>query len=344
MGRLALMIVLALSMTVGIVGYNLNKSKNGLVENVSGFDKYANARNIAHTGVNMMLRKLDRNDSATIAQMNAGQTPMFVSNVASGICSVSIKLTNPAYKDTVDIWAKSRFMDTTRTMTLRLRRQPVPFPVANEAASLGMQNVNFNMQGSSAIDGHNHDINGNLLPPSAKDVPGVGVVTPADTQKVLLDANKIDGTRDCVVDSGMSDPSQYVDEYINAADRIYTAGSYGSNYTWGSVNTPWIVYCSGSVTFQGNIEGWGIFVIHGDLTLAGTFKFHGLVICYDDVQIDVQLATGTPDVIGAVICAGSTGSKFVMKGNSNISYSTDALDKAKYINKLQVYRVMYWYE
>src|ERR1041384_6933139 len=115
MGRLAIVVVLGLSMTVGIVGYTLNQSNRGLTENVAGFDKYANARNIAHTGVNMMLRALDRNDTSIIAPMNAGGTPMIVANVASGICSVSIKLTNPAFKDTVDIWAKSRFMETTRT-------------------------------------------------------------------------------------------------------------------------------------------------------------------------------------------------------------------------------------
>jgi hypothetical protein len=344
MGRLALMIVLALSMTVGIVGYNLNKSKNGLVENVSGFDKYANARNIAHTGVNMMLRKLDRNDTTIIAPMNAGGTPMIVANVASGICSVSIKLTNPAFKDTVDIWAKSRFMDTTRTMNVRLRRQPIPFPAVHEAVGINAQNVSFNMTGSASIDGHNHDIAGNLLPASTDDLPGVGVITPGDTTKVLQNASHIDGTRDAVVDSTMTDPSQFVYDYINAADYTFTSGSYGSGMTWGSVNAPAIVYCNGTINFQGNIEGWGILVVSGKISMSGTFIFHGLLIAYNDAIIDLQFGTGTPTVVGGVLMGGLPGSNYTMKGSSNVSYSKDALELAKYINKIQAYRVMYWYE
>src|ERR1043166_5223428 len=116
MGRLAIVIVLGLSMTVGIVGYTLNQSNRGLTENVAGFDKYANARNIAHTGVNMMLRAVERNDNSIIGQMNRLGTPMMVLNVMSGVCSVSIKLANPAFLDTVDIWSKSKYIDTTRTM------------------------------------------------------------------------------------------------------------------------------------------------------------------------------------------------------------------------------------
>jgi hypothetical protein len=344
MGRLALIIVLALSMTVGIIGYSLNKSKTGLVENVAGFDKYANARNIAHTGVNMLLRRLDRNDTSIINPMYRLQTPLMVVNVASGLCSVTVKLTNPSFLDTIDVWSKSRFMDTTRTMNVRLNRQPVPFPGIGEAAGLRVPNVAFQMNGSPSIDGHNHDINGNPLAPGPNDKPGVGVITPADTATVLAYASKIDGTKDVIVDSSMADPSLFVGEYINAADYTYTSGTYGSNMTWGSVTAPAIVYANGNVKFNGNIEGWGILVVQGDLQLAGTFKFHGLVVAYNDVIIDVQFATGTPDIIGALLEAGPSGSDFIMKGNSNISYSKDALDKAKYINKLQVYRVTRWYE
>ena len=61
-------------------------------------------------------------------------------------------------------------------------------------------------------------------------------------------------------------------------------------------------------------------------------------------MIDVSFAAGTPDVIGAALVAGPFSSNFTMKGNSFIGYSKDALDKAKFINKLQVYRVVRWYE
>jgi hypothetical protein len=338
MGRMALIIVMGLTLTLGIVGFSLNRSKTGTVENVAGFHKYATARNIAHTAVNIALRALDRNDSMFLANRTMSMSVM------GGAANVAISYPNMSSLDTLDLTANATYMDTVRRMNLRLHRWPVPFPTIGQAVGLRVPDVNFSMSGTPSIDGHNHDINGNLLAPSANDKPGVGVIYAPDTTQVLAYASKIDGTKDVVYDTTIADPAQFVQEYINAADRTFTSGTYGSNMTWGSAASPQIVYANGDVKFNGNIEGWGILVVHGTLTLTGTFKFHGLVIAYQDTQIDVQFATGTPDVIGALLMAGATGSNFVMKGNSNVSYSKDAINNAQFINKLQVYRVMYWYE
>lgn len=338
MGRMALIIVVGLSLTLGIVGFSLNRSKTGTVENVAGFHKYTTARNIAHTAVNMALRALDRNDSTFIANRTMSVSAM------GGSATVSFTYPNMASLDTIDLNASSTYMDTTKSMSLRLFRRPVPFPAIGQAVGLRVPNVDFSMTGSPSIDGRNHDINGALLAPSANDKPGVGVIHQPDTTDVLGYASKINGTKDVIYDTTIADPAQFVGEYINAADRTYPTGVYGSNMTWGSAASPQIVYANGDVKFNGNIEGWGILVVNGNLTLAGTFKFHGLVVAYSDFSIDVTFATGTPDVIGAVLMAGVANSDYVMKGNSNVSYSKDALENARFINKLQVYRVMRWYE
>jgi len=242
-------------------------------------------------------------------------------------------------------------MDTVKQMYLRLRRQPIPFPTVGEAVGLRVPNVDFQMNGSPSIDGHNHDIYGNLLPPSSNDKPGVGVLTPnPDSITVAAYDGMIVGTQDVVVDPTMSDPSQYVNDYISAADRVFSPGVYGGNMTWGTQAAPQIVYSngeSGEVRFTGTVEGWGILVVKGSLRNSGNFTFHGLVIGYNDVTIrkdTVGLSTGTPNIVGGIVMAGNSGSLFQMKGNDNVSYSKDALELAKYINKLQVYHVMKWYE
>ena len=337
MGRMAIIIVMGLSITLGIVGFSLNRSKTGTIENVAGFHKYTTARNIAHTAVNIALRALDRNDSAFVASRAMSMSIM------GGSAAVSFSYPSASI-DTIDLSANATYLDTVRTMNLRLRRSPVPFPVIRQAVGIHVPNGNFTMSGSPTIDGHNHDINGGALPPSANDLPGVGVFDASDTTQVLSYSGKIDGTKDVAYDTTIADPSQFVNEYINAADRTFSTGTYGSNMTWGSESSPQLIYANGDVKFNGNIEGWGILVVHGSLTLAGTFKFHGLVIAYEEATVDVQFATGTPDIVGALLMAGPTGSGLTMKGNSNISYSKDAIDKAKFINKLQVYRVMRWYE
>ncbi|HLF13872.1 MAG TPA: hypothetical protein VI932_03150 [Bacteroidota bacterium] len=336
---MAIIIVIGLSLTVGIVGYSLNNSKTGTIENVAGFDKYTMTRNMAHTAVNMALRALDRNDSLFVA------TRHLQTNIMGGASTVSMSYPFFPALDTVDLTATSTFMDTTRLMRLRLHRKPVPFPIIQEAVGLRVPNVNFSMNGNPQIDGRDHTMAGLLLPPSAKDKPGVGFLTAADTADAAPYASKIDGTpQDAVYDTTIADPGAYVDEYISAADRLFATGVYGSNMIWGSPVTPWIVFCDGDVKFTGNIDGWGILLVRGSLTLAGTFKFRGLVIAYQETTIDVQFATGTPDVVGGLIMSAASGGKFEMKGNSAAVYSSEALEMAKYINKLQVYRVVRWYE
>jgi hypothetical protein len=246
--------------------------------------------------------------------------------------------------DTIDVAAAAQFMDTTHIMKVRLHRRPVPFPIIGQAVGLRVPSVNFQMVGTPFIDGRNHDLAGNLLAPSANDKPGVGVIEAPDTAEVIPYGAKIEGTQDVVHDTLIANPGDYVDEYINAADSVFTSGVYGSNMTWGSEDTPVIVFCDGNVKFDGNIDGWGLLVVRGNLTLAGTFSFRGLVVVHDNVEIDVTFSTGTPDVLGAVIMSGGTNGKFVMRGNSSVAYSKAALDMAMYINKLQVYRVISWYE
>jgi hypothetical protein len=342
MGRMALIIVLGLTVTVGIISFSLNKAKTGTVENVAGFHKYATARDIAHTSINMALRALDRNDSVFLATKSMNVSTM------GGSASLTFSYPNVSSLDTIDMQTTATYMDSVKSMSIRLYRTPVPFPVIGEGVGLHVDSVNFDMDGASRIDGHNHDVDGNLLPPSSDDKPGVGVIRAGDTTTVLRDASKIDGTRDVVVDSAMSDPGLYVDEYINAADRVFTGPTtIGGSQVWGSQSAPWIVYCDGTaglVKFDGNIVGWGILVVKGNLTFTGTFQFHGIMIASNDVQVDVSFSSGTPNIIGGVLMSGAKGSEFFMKGNSKIDYSKDALNLAKFINKLQVYRVMRWFE
>ncbi len=338
MGRMAIIIVIGLSLTVGIVGYSLNSAKSGTIENVAGFDKYTISRNIAHTAVNMALRALDRNDSVFIASRAMSMNMMG----GNAVVSVSFPF---ATIDTLDLTTTATFMDTTREMRLRLHRRPVPFPAIGSAVGLRVPNVNFQMNGNPEIDGRNHSMAGGLLAPSANDKPGIGFITPGDTADAAPHASKINGVpKDAIYDSTIADPFAFVGEYISAADRVYTTGVYGSNMVWGSPTTPWIVFADGNVKFNGTVDGWGILVVRGTLTLAGNFKFRGLVIAYQDYTIDVQFSTGTPDVIGAVLMAGGAGGLYQMKGNSSVVYSKEALDMAMYINKLQVYRVLRWYE
>ena len=357
MGKMALLIVLGLSVVVGIITFSINRSKSDLSESVSGFDKLTNVKNIAHTAVNMILRRIDDRDTSITNHLEVGKvdSAVMIANISRGRCSVSVRLTNINFSDTLDIRCRARYMDSTHYMKIRMRRQPVPFPMVQEALGLRVPDVKFTIKGTGNnkgfIDGRNHDENGVLTArPDTNDKPGVGVLAAKDTTDVLVYADNINGTKDVVVDPALFDPRVYVDEFVNAADRTYINGStIAGPTTWGTKTAPEIVYCEGDVHISGTVTGWGILVINGDLQITGKIDFHGLVIVYKESVIDVVdvLETGGgsgANIIGGMMMAGPAGSSFEMRGSQQTLYSKAALDLAKMIGHLQWYTVLSWYE
>lgn len=336
MGKMAMVIVLGLTLASVFLGYTMSHSNTASVGNMSTYFKYTMARNIAHTAVNISLHQLEKGNDSTMT---------FSGTAMSGTYTVNIVYTG----DTLDMSSQGRYVDTTYTMRLRLWRYPKPFPDAKAPVNISLDSVNYTMDGSTSIDGRNYDISGNLLPDSVAR-PAVAALTTADSTTVAAYGTRLVGTPLVMTDPNMSNPGNYVNEYIANADYNYTPEVYGSNMTWGSATDPKIVYCnagtSDRVKFTGGIQGWGILVVRGNLELAGNFAFAGLVIVYQNGTIDdtFSMSTGTPRIIGAVFVAGGNGSSFNMKGNGKVVYSSDALNIASHMKKLQAYRILSWYE
>ena len=356
MGKMALIIVVGLSMTVGIVGYTLNRSKTGLVENVAGFAKYTNCRNIAHTGVNMMLRKLDRNDTSFVNPLQRGKTAWLVANVMSGLCSVSVRLANPAFLDTVLLTSKSHLMDTSYFMSLRLRRTPIPFPVIGAAIGVRAQPAAVTLNGNVTVDGRNYDSTGTSLV-GWGDVNGLALMDKTDSANVsikggadILGASGVDPN--IVVDTTTTDPGPYMPDYIAAADYVFnTPGVITGAQTFGTLTAPVIVVCNAgsdttfSIKFTGPVTGCGILAVNGNVNFSGGIDWTGLIIAYGQYNIVSFSMSGNSSIVGGVLVAGVNDATLKLSGNrGKVDYSSSALNLAKYINKLQAYRVQWWYE
>lgn len=123
MGRMAIVVVLGLSLASIFLGYTLNHSNTASVRNMSTYFKYSVARNIAHTAVSISLHQLETgNDSTTT----------FSGPIMSGTYNVNVvfKLDTLGNKtDTLDMTSRGRYVDTTYTMKLRLFRYAKPFPM-----------------------------------------------------------------------------------------------------------------------------------------------------------------------------------------------------------------------
>jgi hypothetical protein len=229
-------------------------------------------------------------------------------------------------------------------MNLRLFRAPVPFPGVNAAVNLASSPISFNMQGTPGIDGRNWDMNGTLNPDRTSDTNGVAVVSPAESLTVAPFGSKINGDPKKITTQTPPDPGPYIPQYIAAADVTFPDGS-NNNSSYGSAAAPLIGYVDGDVSFAGNGAFYGILVVHGSVTFNGTFDMYGLVIAYgDNSTISVSTSSGTPAIWGAIIETGPPGSAFTMKGTADVRFSKQALHMAQFINKLQAYRVLRWYE
>ena len=340
MGRASLLLVMGLGVVFGIIGLSMRGSTNHLVTAQTGYFKYSEARNLARMAVHTTLRAYDRNLSPipTSGTFNGGSYNMVT--VESG--------------DTLWLASTGIFADSSYTMKVKLLRTTKPFPGVNAAIGIRATPVFFSMNAKALVDGRNYDPTGTSLVGSG-DVTGVATMKKADSTTVKnAGGANILGNPPVKVDTTTIDPLPFLSEYKSSADFSYSSsGTYGGNTTWGASSSPAIVYCNAgddtsySIKFSGNVSGYGILVVRGNVQFNGTFDFYGLVVV-DGFNTVVQFgASGTPQIVGGVIVAGNAGASVTLKGTGNtgkVKYSEDALAKAKKINKLRYYSIVEWYE
>ncbi len=343
MGKMALLMVLAMSLTLGVVGYTINGAKMSVSSRVAGFHKYTSARNIAHSAVNVTLRAFDRNDTSVINPLEKGKTVTLNKTMMDGESVVTITLPPSLKRDTLDMTTKATFQDSIYRMKLRLRRTPKPFPMVNACIGFASAGIVYAIDGKPhSITGLNYNIDG-TRGDASRDTLGVATKTSADSAVVAPDAARISGDPFKIKVEPPDDPSSYVGEYINMADYVFADGS-SNNGTYGSPTAPVIGYAKGEVKFGGNGKFYGVLIINGSLDFNGTFNIYGLILCYgSDIVISVSTSAGNPSLYGGLIMSGSAGSKFSLKGTPQLFYSYEALEMAKYIGKMQAYQVVSWY-
>jgi hypothetical protein len=339
MGRASLLMVMGLGMVFGIIGMNIRGTTQFLVKAETGYAKYSMARNMARTAVHTTLRAYDRNllPIPTGGSLNGGSYT--VASSESG--------------DTLWLTTTGLYADSSYTMNVKLLRTTKPFPGVNAAIGIRATPVNFSLSGKAQVDGHNYDMSGTTLVGTG-DVAGVATMKGSDSSTVkTAGGTNILGVPPVSVDTTTIDPLPFLNEYKSNADFVYnTAGVYNS-VTWGSLSSPVIVYCNAgddtsfSIKFTGNVIGYGILVVRGNVQFNGNFSFFGLVVV-DGFNTVVQLgAAGTPQVVGGVIVAGNAGASVTLKGTGTtgkVKYSAEALAKAKNIGKLRYYSIVEWYE
>lgn len=339
MGRASLWLVMGLGVVFAIIGLSMRGSTRTLVIAQTGYMRYSLARNLARMAVHTTLRAYDRNlyPIPTSGSFNGG----------------TYTLAHSESGDTLWLTTTGNVADSSYTMKVKLLRTTKPFPGVNAAIGIRATPVSFSVSGHAQVDGHNYDSTGTYLIGNG-DVTGVATMVKADSTTVKnAGGTNILGVPPVKVDTSTIDPLPFLSEYKSNADFTYSIGGVYNNVTWGSSSNPAIVYCNAgddtsfSIKFTGNVVGYGILVVRGNVQFNGNFSFYGLVVV-DGFNTIVQLgASGTPQIVGGVIVAGNAGASVTLKGTGTtgkVKYSADALRKARNIGKLRYYSIVDWYE
>ena len=288
------------------------------------------AREIALSAMNKAVAEASRSfDTAeTIAYQDV--------SYQDGTYDVSIERIDPA---TVVVESVGMFNERLyRIRTTLFRTTSIQAPVMTSAPSARV-----------TFGGNNIEVSGiDTAPPSA---PGATGSPDTDTHGVKASSedvkdefiqsvggkpnriNGVDGNADVIDGSFAIDPNVLYNEAKAVADVTIPGGSINGNNSYGSPASPAVVVVNGDATVSGQMSGYGVLLIDGDLSLgSGQFTWEGIVLAKND-GLNANLS-GNATIYGAMVligddagggCQGGRALCFGMSGQSGVYFSTEAI-------------------
>ncbi|MDP2644851.1 MAG: pilus assembly PilX N-terminal domain-containing protein [Desulfobacterales bacterium] len=110
--------------------------------------------------------------------------------------------------------------------------------------------------------------------------------------------------------------SQVIAQLAGAATQTISSGT---NQTFGSVSNKTGIYYSNGNWSGNNLDGYGILVINGDVTLGGNISWHGIVIISGVATFG---GGGNQSIYGAVIANAAT----TIGGNPDVYYDCEVIN------------------
>ena len=196
--------------------------------------------------------------------------------------------------------------------------------------------------GDVCFCGYNHDIN---TPPGTQspacqawhigggELPGV--TSTGDNVNVQGAAADLDGFP-AATDTASANPFYSISEVMGLS--VSELNEILANPDQTTVTNPFngITYVQGDASIASNYTGTGLLYVTGDLKASGGWEFKGLIYVEGDIFV-----TGTPWILGTVICRGSSDYNF-SSGNAGILYSSEAL--TNYLSDATPMNLLSWRE
>ncbi|MCJ7552522.1 MAG: hypothetical protein MUO34_01445 [Ignavibacteriaceae bacterium] len=354
MGKSSLLMVLGMSVLVAFCILRLNANSTENVSTTSNMFQQTKARLIANSGVEIYLEKLKHDPTMMESE--------FPGNSLFG-GTYDIVIEGP--EDCVQVTSIASFMGTTHTTIVEaaVDKLPVNHPPGalylSAAIAANIQPGSSTIKGGITIDGRNHTMDGDLILPEEKLVPGIAVDNEENVQAIIDMYN--DMTEASIIGLG-GDPSvQAVSESVDWADYAQLLADNADNkFTpetikdtgplWGTEEEPKVTFIQGDelkidryITQGDTVKGCGILIIDGDLEITSLFQFKGLVIAYKDTEINLDLvARGT--IIGGMVACGESVYLNAATANFKILHSYDAVELVQQLLETKRFEILSWWE
>ena len=338
MGKATLIIVLGMSMIVGYIILRLNaNSKENLSTTVNMYEQ-TQARLISNSGVEIYLERIKEDMSMIGDSYNDN-------NLFGG--TYDIEISGP--DSMVTIKSVSTFMDATHTSIVIAQADKLPGFDATSSLYVSTVTINnIKINGNITIDGYNHDINGVKLD-DGNEVPGISVDTPEHVQTIIesisgdATIDGLGGEPSVHVSEGTSDWEDYALDVESNPDIIINNDTDLKKYNnLGTVSSPKTTFMNGDIHIN-SIEGCGILVVNGSLSINGNFTYRGLVISYTESEITTGL-NGKGLIIGTPIIAGQDANLNISNGTYTNLYSQEALSLINTLLKTKRFNILSWWE
>ncbi len=111
----------------------------------------------------------------------------------------------------------------------------------------------------------------------------------------------------------------------------------------GTIANPKTTFINGDIKIGSGLEGCGILVVNGNLTINSNFTYRGLLISYQESDISTKL-NGNGKIIGAMIVAGESANLYISNGTFKSLYSQAALNLINGLLSTRRFRILSWWE
>jgi len=335
MGKALLLICSGLVILFGLIQVDVQKRQGDMIKRSATAANTAQARNMAHEGVDIAIQKLESNPGF---RNNYQPWQVTLDHGTASVQFIDYTTDDSLTYRQLILVSKSGLDNDSAKVVTKIEKIG-GMPKVPSAMGFYTDTVSFNANGSAfAINGNDTKIDGTAG--YGKSLSGI-TVTGSDAQTTITDAmnsnqqNKVTGsgnyTPNILYNSNLTNTSlkNDVQKYIAQADTTYYAGTYDGTQ-FGTESNPQITIVNGDITVGGTSGGYGIMIVENasKIDVTGDFTFNGLIY----MQGGMFQSKGNIYIYGSLQFGSTSSTKFSgaqVSGNVHVNYSTQAFQKVE---------------